>query len=55
MTFIKFINPFQSFFRTAFAADWIDAHKGGEGEEGEGGAPHVPPIKIFENFHIKMQ
>jgi hypothetical protein len=18
-------------------------------------APHVPPIKIFENFHIKMQ
>ncbi len=30
----------------------IDAHRGGEGG---GGAPHVPPIKIFENFHIKMQ
>jgi hypothetical protein len=25
------------------------------GERGDGGAPHVPPIKIFENFHIKMQ
>jgi hypothetical protein len=25
------------------------------GGEGGGGAPHVPPIKIFENFHIKMQ
>jgi hypothetical protein len=31
----------------------IDAHRGGRG--GRGGAPHVPPIKIFENFHIKMQ
>jgi SpoVK/Ycf46/Vps4 family AAA+-type ATPase len=27
----------------------IDAHRGG------GGAPHVPPIKILKNFHIKMQ
>jgi hypothetical protein len=30
----------------------IDAHGGGERGRG---APHVPPIKIFENFHIKMQ
>jgi hypothetical protein len=29
----------------------IDAHRGGEGGRG---APHVPPIKIFENLHIKM-
>jgi hypothetical protein len=27
----------------------IDAHRGG------GGTPHVPPIKILKNFHIKMQ
>jgi hypothetical protein len=34
----------------------IDAHRGGREGGGErGGAPHVPPIKIFENFHIKMQ
>jgi hypothetical protein len=30
----------------------IDAHRGGERGRG---APPVPPIKIFENFHIKMQ
>jgi hypothetical protein len=29
----------------------IDAHKGGRGR----GAPYVPPVKIFENFHIKVQ
>jgi hypothetical protein len=27
----------------------------GGGERGERGAPHVPPIKILKNFHIKMQ
>jgi hypothetical protein len=34
-----------------FISQNIDAHRG----RGRGGAPHVPPKKIFENFHIKMQ
>jgi hypothetical protein len=34
---------------TSLRARHIDAHRG------ERGAPHIPPIEIFENFQIKMQ
>ncbi len=33
----------------------IHTHSCTQGGRGGRGAPHVPPIKIFENFHIKMQ
>jgi hypothetical protein len=46
---VKLMGPEKS--RTGGA---IDAHRVGWRGRGKG-APHVPPIKILKNFHIKMQ